>query len=177
MRKSHISLIIAAALVMLLGVGVTVAYLVTSSNVVKNTFTVGFVDITLTETTGKEYKIIPGATVAKDPTITVVENSEECWLFVSVEKTDPFDTFCNYEMSDGWTALAGHSGIYYRKVGRALQNMSFQVLKDNCVLIYDTVTEELLNTVTNNPILKFTAYAAQSDGFETAHEAWQILNP
>lgn len=177
MKKSNILLMILSAILLIFGIGVTVALLSSSSNMVKNTFTVGHVDITLTETTGEEYKIIPGATVSKDPTITVTKDSEACWLFVNIEKEGAFDTFCTYEIGDGWTALAGHSGVYYRKVEHTTKNIAFPVLKNNRILIHGTVTEELLNTITENPKLKFTAYAAQSDGFETAHDAWQILNP
>ena len=176
MRKIHIWLIIASLFLLMLGTGATVSYLVSSSNAVKNTFTIGFVDITLTETTGETYKIIPGAAVAKDPTVKVDQDSEACWLFVRIEKTGNFDTFCTYAPAEGWTALAGHDGVYYRQVERYAQNAVFPVLKDNRILIRDTVTEELLSTVTKNPTLKFTAYAAQSDGLETAHDAWQILN-
>jgi hypothetical protein len=161
----------------ILSVEVTVAYLVSSSNTVENTFTVGAVSITLKETTGTEYKMIPGATVAKDPAVTVLANSEACWLFVKLEKTGAFDTFCTYAIGDGWTELAGHHGVYYRQVEHSSENQVFPVLKNDSILIRDTLTEELLNTVTENPTLKLTAYAVQSDGMETAHIAWQILNP
>lgn len=176
MRKSHIWLIVVSAVTLALGIGITLAYLVSSSNTVKNVFTVGEVNITLTETTGSEYKIVPGASVTKNPTVTVSDGSEACWLFVNIEKSGSFDTFCTYEIGDGWTILAGHNGIYYRKLERALGDMSFEVLKNNRILINDTITEELLNTINVNPTLTFTAYAAQSDGLETAHDAWQILN-
>lgn len=176
MRKIHIWLIVISFFLLILGVGTTVSYLVSSSKTVKNTFTIGFVDITLTETTGETYKIIPGAVVDKDPTVTVKKNSEECWLFVKIEKAGTFDTFCTYEVAEGWTALAGHDGVYYRKVEDQNQNTAFPILKDDRILVKDTVTEELLSTITKNPTLKFTAYAAQSSGLETAHDAWQILN-
>ena len=174
MRKTHIWVIIASALLIIIGVGVTVAYLVASSNTVRNTFTVGFVDIELRETT-KEYKIIPGATVEKDPIITVKKGSERCWLFVKVEKTGDFDAYCTYQIADGWYALAGHSGVYYREVGHALADMPFGVLKDNCIQIGENISEGQLELITENPILKFTAYAAQGDSLDSAHVAWQLF--
>lgn len=177
MKKTYILLTIAAILLVILGAEVTVAYLVSSSNKVENTFTVGSVGITLTETTGTQYKLIPGATVAKDPTVTVIGGSESCWLFVQVEKIGDFDGFCSFEMDDGWAALAGHSGIYYRQVERSDQDTAFPVLKNNRILIHDSLTEELLNALAEYPTLKLTAYAAQSEGLETAHDAWHILNP
>ena len=175
MRKSHIWLIIASVLLVAVSVGVTVALLVASSNPVVNTFTIGGVDITLTETT-TEYKLTPGAAVAKDPTVTVLGNSEKSWLFVKVEKEQAFDAYCTYEIRDGWTALEGHSGIYYQLVEKSSENQAFPVLKNNCVLVKDTLTEEQLNAITANPTLTVTAYAIQDDGLGTATAAWQALN-
>ena len=175
MRKSHIWLIIMAVLLAVVGVGVTVALLVASSKPVVNTFTIGGVKITLTETT-TEYKLTPGATVAKDPTVTVLANSEKSWLFVKVEKEQDFDAYCTYELQDGWTALEGHSGIYYQLVEKSSENQAFPVLKNNCVLVKDTLTEEQLNAITANPTLTVTAYAIQDDGLGTATAAWQALN-
>jgi len=176
MRKSLIGLIIALALLLAVSVGCTVALLVSSSNPVVNTFTVGGVDITLMETTS-EYKMTPGVTVPKDPTVTVLANSEKCWLFVKVEKENDFDTYCTYEIQDGWTALEGQAGVFYLMVEKSSANQSFPVLKNNSVRIRDTLTEEQLNAITVNPTLTVTAYAVQSDGFATPAAAWQALNP
>lgn len=175
MRKSLIWLIVASALLLTIGVGVTVALLVASSNPVVNTFTVGGVDITLTETT-TEYKMTPGVTVPKDPTVTVLANSEKSWLFVKVEKENDFDTYCTYEIQDGWTALEGQEGVFYQLVEKSSENQAFSVLKNNCVLVKDTLTEEQLNAITANPTLTVTAYAIQDDGLGTATAAWQALN-
>ena len=176
MRKSLIWLIVASALLLTIGVGVTVALLVASSNPVVNTFTVGGVDITLTETT-TEYKMTPGVTVPKDPTVTVLANSEKSWLFVKVEKENDFDTYCTYEIQDGWTALEGQEGVFYQMVEQSSSNRVFPVLKNNSVLIKDTLTEEQLNAIAMNPTLTVTAYAAQSDGLATVDAAWKALNP
>ena len=176
MRKSLIGLIIALALLLAVSVGVTVALLVASSKPVVNTFTVGGVGITLTETTS-EYKMTPGVTVPKDPTVTVLADSEKCWLFVKVEKENDFDTFCTYEIQDGWTAIEGQAGVFYLMVEKSSANQSFPVLKNNSVRIRDTLTEEQLNAITVNPTLTVTAYAVQSDGFATPAAAWQALNP
>ena len=72
-------------------------------------------DVTLTETE-EEYKMVPGYTIHKDPKTTVVKGSEECYLFVKVEKSANFDSYMTYEMADGWTALEGVEGVYYREV-------------------------------------------------------------
>ena len=176
MRKRMTTLLIVAAVLVSVGVGTTVALLVAASNPVVNTFTVGGVDITLHETTGSEYTMTPGVTVEKDPTVTVRANSEHSWLFVKVEKSRGFDTFCTCEMEAGWTALAGQAGVYYRTVGKSTSDQHFPVLKDNAIHISSSLTEEQLNAVTENPTLSITAYAAQSDGIATAADAWQVLN-
>lgn len=176
MRKSHIWLIVAAVLLTAISVGVTVALLVSSSNAVVNIFTTGGVTISLTESTGDEYKMIPGVTVEKNPTVTVHANSENCWLFVKVEKENDFDTFCTYEIQDGWSLLEGQEGVYYQRVDKSSSDKVFQVLKDNNILIKDNLTEEALDAVKQNPTLEFTAYAAQSDGLATVEEAWRTLN-
>lgn len=175
MRKSHIWLIVAAALLLAVSIGVTVALLVSSSKPVINTFTIGGVDITLTETT-TEYKLTPGATVAKDPTVTVEANSERSWLFVKLEEQAEFKAYCTYRLQDGWTALEGQSGVYYQMVESASVNQVFPVLKDNSVLVRDTLSEEQLNAITVNPTLTVTAYAVQNDGLATPAAAWQALN-
>lgn len=176
MRKRYISLIVGAVLLIAVSVGATYALLVTSSNAVVNTFTVGGVDITLTETTGDKYIMAPGVTVVKDPSITVIANSESSWLFVKVEKENNFDVFCTYEIQDGWTALDGYDGVFYQKVEKSSSNQVFQVLKNNSIVVRVTVTEEELNAVSANPKLNFTAYAAQSDSLATAGDAWNALH-
>ena len=176
MRKSYIWIIIVSVLLMAIGVGVTVAILVSSPKTVVNTFTVGGVSITLTETTGESYKLTPGVTVPKDPTVTVLASSEKSWLFVKVEKENAFDTFCVCEIQEGWTALEGQQGVYYRLVETSSADQAFPVLKNNSIYVKDTVTEEQLNVITVNPKLTFTAYAVQKDGFSTAAAAWQALH-
>lgn len=177
MRKSHIWLIVVSVLLLSVGIGATVAFLLTSSATVNNTFTVGAVNITLAETTGNDYKMAPGMTIAKDPTVTVLANSETCWLFVKVEQTGNFDSFCSYELADGWTTLPGYSGIYYRLVERASTDTVFPVLKNNSILVHDTLTEEQLDAVTQKPTLRFTAYAAQRSGVNTPEDAWKLFDP
>ncbi len=176
MRKSLIWLIVTSALLLTVGVGVTVALLVSSSKPVINTFTVGGVDITLTET-DIEYKMTPGVTLPKDPTVTVLANSEKSWLFVKVDKENDFDTFCTYEIQDGWIALEGQAGVFYQMVEKSSADQLFTVLKNNSIHIKDTVTEEQLSGVTVNPTLTVTAYAIQSDGLTTPAAAWQALDP
>lgn len=176
MKKRYVWLVVAAALLLTVTVGSTLAYLITSSNRVENVFTVGNVNITLTETTGTEYKMAPGVTIQKDPTVTVQAQSEDCWLFVKVEKSANFDNFCTFDIQDGWLKLNGTNDVYFQKLEKSAVNRMFKVLKNDRVFIKDTLTEEQLDAITEYPTLNITAYAIQSDGVDSANDAWQNLN-
>ena len=175
MRKSYIWLVIAALLLIAVSVGVTVAFLVSSTTTVVSTFTIGGVSITMGETTGDTYKMTPGVEIPKDPVITVRANSESSWLFVEIEKENDFDTFCEYEVADGWSALEGYENVFYRTTERSSSDQAFPVLKDDRIYIKDSLTEEQLGDITNNPKLEFTAYASQKDGIASAADAWTVL--
>lgn len=167
------------ALVLVLGcaLGGTVAWLVAESGPVTNTFTYGDINIALTETTGEDYKIIPGVDIAKDPKVTVKANSEACWLFVKVEETGTFvDGKVTYSIADGWTALTGQPGVYYREVGAVTADTDFYVLKDNVVKVSDTLTKEEIKDIPTGPTLTFTAYAVQKDGIADAATAWSKIS-
>lgn len=77
-----------------------------------------------------------------------------------------------YEIANGWTALTGHTGVYYRAVDAVTADTSFDVLKENQVTVSDTLTKEDIKGITTNPTLTFTAYAVQKDGITTAANAW-----
>ena len=167
------------ALVLVLGcaLGGTVAWLVAESGPVVNTFTYGDININLEETTGSSYKIIPGVDIAKDPKVTVEADSEACWLFVKVEETGTFvDGKVTYSVADGWTALTGQPGVYYREVGAVTADTDFYVLKDNVVKVSDTLTKEDIEDITIKPTLTFTAYAVQKDGIADAATAWSKIS-
>ncbi len=171
------------ALVLVIGVaaGGTVAWLVASSNSVVNTFTYGDINIGLGETTGTDYKIVPGVDINKDPKVTVKANSEACYLFVKVEQTGNFvDGKVSYSIADGWTALEGENGVYYREVAATTADMDFYVLKNNKITVSDELTKgdiQNLSGANKTPKLTFTAYAVQKDGIADADTAWTKANP
>lgn len=164
------------ALVLVIGcvAGGTVAWLVAKTEPVVNTFTYGNINITLAETTGTNYKVIPGTVIEKDPKVTVKAGSEACYLFVKVEKVGTF-TGMSYEIADGWTALEGENGVYYRQVGSVTADTSFEVIKGNEITVSETLTKE--NIPTANPTLKITAYAVQQENIADAATAWKAANP
>ena len=171
--------VLALALVLGCALGGTVAWLVANSDTVTNTFTYGDINIALTETkpVNREAKIIPGMDIEKDPKVTVKANSEACWLFVKVEETGTFvDGKVTYSIADGWTALTGQPGVYYREVGAVTADTGFSILKDDVVKVSDTLTKEDIKNITTKPTLTFTAYAVQKDGITDAATAWAKVN-
>ena len=170
--------VLALALVLGCALGGTVAWLVANSDTVTNTFTYGDINIALTETkpVNREAKIIPGMDIEKDPKVTVKANSEACWLFVKVEETGTFvDGKVTYSIADGWTALTGQRGVYYREVGAATADTGFSILKDDVVKVSDTLTKEDIKNIPTGPTLTFTAYAVQKDGIADAATAWSKI--
>ncbi len=169
---------LSAALIVCATVAGTLAWLTDTTAPVVNTFTVGDINITLTESENLDLKMVPGQPIEKDPKVTVKAGSEACWLFVKVDKSVNFDGFMTFEMADGWIALSGHAGVYYRNVDATNADTGFDVLKDNKVTVRDTVTKtDLEGAKTNAPTITFTAYAVQKDGINDATTAWGKVTP
>lgn len=172
MKKKTLALVLALTLLVAGIVGGTLAWLTDQTAEVKNTFTVGDINISLTETTA-DYKMVPGNTIAKDPTVTVKANSEACWLFVQVTESTDLKDFITYAIAEGWTALPGVDGVYYREVPTSAADQTFSVLAGDAVTVKSDVTRTMLETAkTDAPTLTFKAYAIQKDHFATADAAW-----
>lgn len=172
MKKKTLALVLALTLLVAGVVGGTLAWLTDRTAEVKNTFTVGDINIGLTETTA-DYKMVPGNTIAKDPTVTVKANSEACWLFVKVTESTDLKDFITYTIAEGWTALPGVDGVYYREVPASAADQTFSVLAGDAVTVKSDVTRTMLETAkTDAPTLTFKAYAIQRDHFATADAAW-----
>ena len=187
------TLVLALAVMLIVGatIGGTVAWLTAQTPSVTNTFTVGDINIELTESENLNLKMVPGNTITKDPKVTVKAGSEACWLFVKVEKSSNLLDFITYAIADGWAPLPGVDGVYYREVGASNADQPFAVLANNQVTVNDTVTKGMMNAFDTNkdgqisgaevdalPTLTFTAYAVQKDNIDTAALAWEkITNP
>lgn len=178
MKKNKILALVLACIVCVgIGIGGTLAWLTATTDDVKNTFTTSDINITLEETAGgenREFKMVPGWTITKDPKVTVVTGSEDCYLFVKLEKSANFDSFMTYTVADGWTQLTDVTGVdnvYYCIVDADTANdQTFGVIKDNKVTVKDTVTKADMNALTADtyPTLTVTAYATQ---------LWKSNNP
>lgn len=202
-KTKLLAVVLAMVLVFGCAAGGTLAWLMAKTDPVINTFTVGDINIDLKEhklldngtlgdklvTENTNYKMVPGNKLPKDPFVTVEANSEACWLFIQVTKSGNFDTYMNFEMAEGWTALGGegNDGVYYREVGATTADVPFNVLKgmagtegfeDGYVQVSSKVTKAQLESAKGNaPKLTFTAYAVQKANVATAAEAWKIAKP
>lgn len=186
---------LAIVLVLCVAVGGTLAYLFDKTEAVVNTFSFGNVDITLTETTGTNYKMLPGDTLAKDPKVTVLANSENAYVFVEVLEENNLANFITYEVADQWTqlkdagdaAVVGPNGgkIYYLTAGYTSNaaNQDYYVLKgadgfaNGKVTVSANITETDLEGVDNNnlPKLTFYAYAIQNANIADVNAAWDAI--
>lgn len=181
-------MILAVVLIVGISVGGTLAWLTDTTDSVVNTFTTSGIDITLTETgatnNANSYKMVPGHTITKDPKATVVAGSEDCYLFVKLEKSTNFDNFMTYEIADGWTELNPAAGenyrVYYRvfdsndSTNTNAQGTPYSILEGDQVTVKGTVTKEMMNGFDKDsdgtlneteraglPTLTVTAYASQ----------------
>lgn len=190
MKKKTLTLVLSLLLVALVAVGGTLAWLKTQSAEVVNTFTYGDINISLTETTGTEYKMIPGNNIKKDPIVTVNPDSEACWLFVEIEKNAVYDTYLEaYGVREPWQKLSetGNVAVYYTQLTakEAKDGKSFYVLNagdgdfaNGYVKVKDSVEKSHMEALkaegSTKPTLKFVAYAVQSDNFTTPDAAWAV---
>lgn len=188
--KKKLMTVLALVLVIALSVAGTYAYL-TSTAKVENTFTVGSVAITMDEakvdaygdevdpaerTDKNTYKLIPGHTYTKDPTIHFAAGSEASWLFVKVENgianiEAAGDTTIKAQLAkNGWTQLSEGSNIYYKQAGA---NNGVNATVVNYPVFGSFKIADKANTSDYaNAKITVTAYAVQADGFDTANAAW-----
>ena len=209
--KKTLALLLCAVLLVAGSVAGTLAYLQAKSEVVQNTFTVGDVKIDLDEAkvdlygeviegAGRvkknDYKLLPGHTYVKDPTVTVKAKSEDSYVRVFVTVSDisklkeVFPTFVDgsglfmlENLVNGWDktkwACVGYeNGKYEFRYSEIVEYSTT-----------DTVLEplftevEIPGTVSNTELAKLqnlkidvVAEAIQADGFDDAADAWADWN-
>ena len=169
----------------------TVAWLASKSESTVSTFTIGDINITLTESSAdsQPVKIIPGIDIGKTPKVMVEPNSEACWLFVKAEETNwPDFTDANgtarkvsYSVAagdNGWKALENVPGVYYREVSAEDAKTGVEYDVNGVVAVSEELTKAEINSIASGtqPQLSFTAYAVQRDGIGDAATAWTAAN-
>lgn len=204
---SIVALVVLVAAVSVLG---TLAYL-TSQDQVMNTFTVGKVAIKLDEMKvtddGKSvvpaervkangYKLLPGLTYAKDPTVTVLEGSELSYvkLVVTVSKASESDKLlkecettlaavvkgydaANWILKSNTEDKANNTRTYefwYKEaVDASAADVKLDALFDQ-IVVPGNITNAQLASIDGLKI-NIVAYAIQADGFADAAAAWDAF--
>lgn len=186
----------------------TMAYLQSQSPTAAYSMGIGNVSITLADAAAPStapnegatvsteidpYKLIPGTTIAKAPTITVAAGSQACWLFVKIgeegsvkigDDTYSCRDFLDYAIAEGWKQLNVEDEIiYYCMVEASADAQNIGILAAdpgtetekgkwgaNEIYIKETVTKEMLKALKADdaelPSISFTAYAIQYSGFD-----------
>ena len=207
-RRKTVALVLSIMLLISSMVMGSVAWLTDKTDKVTNVFTTSGIDVEFSETQGTadganqyKYQMIPGYTIAKNPTVTVSADSEDCYVFVVVEKANSFDNYMHYAIDAQWTLLANdgldNADVYYMVVtdpaaagynilgeGSAKYNIPGDTASyvtyswsDNQVLVKPSVTSDMMTAAeTDVPSISFTVYAVQymknnTEHFEAA-EAW-----
>lgn len=176
-KRTVLFIVVALLLAFALIIGGIAAYF-TDTETATNKFTIGNVDITLTEpnwsttdTTPQNgvpdaaENLVPGAVVAKDPTVTVTATSNDAYIFVKVEipnypnnaatpvNTDLF-TLCDGTgtsatpgVNSGWVLLEDkgvsnnvHTYVYaYGSATTATSNLTKVTAGNSTVPVFDSV--------------------------------------
>ena len=203
-----VTILLALALLVCCGIGGTVAWLMDSTEAVTNTFTIGDINLTLVESpydaadnsygepaenVNNSYPLIPGNTYNKNPKVTVLANSEDCYLFVRMEKIGNPDTYLtfsfknDYAETEKWTLVPRETDVYYRVVTKNTSDQSWDLLvadnngytvtvKQNIVKKGSASNTNDIEMPTATPQLVFTAYAVQKANLSLA-EAWALVDP
>lgn len=190
--KKKLMTVLALVLVIAMSVAGTYAYL-TSRDSVTNTFTVGNVSITLDELDtdndanesdnvtvndkvrdkANAYKLMPGITYTKDPTVHVDPASENCYVFVKVEngiadyEAEGNTTIAKQIENNGWTKLDGVANVYYQVYTKDQPSKDLVVFNNFKVSDTANTVDGWSSINTTNTTIVVTAYAVQKDGFET----------
>lgn len=199
MKKRTIALLMAAVMIFGVVTGGTIAWLRADTNSVENTFTVGNINIELKEhdyikdtnslddtkevESEDDYEMVPGRSLPKDPFVRVVADSEKCWVFVTVTKSNNFDTFMTFNMDTNWTEVEDNGLTVVYKYNAVVDASSvaqvLNILEDEQVVVRENVTKTQLDDLTADtyPTLTFKAYAVQSENLPTTltvSQIWEI---
>lgn len=181
--KKIVAALLAVVLLIGVGVGGTLAWLYDFTNEVKNTFTVGNINIDLQETVNgttvsaktnnvgnDQFKIIPGTTQLKDPKVIVAEGSEDCYVFVQITAVNT--TVENLKYTVGSTEFTDNvTFVEWLIDNQEINGTTWQSLKDVPGVYYREYTG---GEKVEYPVLKdnkvtypSTLTKAQIDGLQT----------
>ena len=214
MKKKQIATLLSFVIVAAISIGATFAYL-TDAESAKNTFTVGKVNISLDEKDvddstsnadrdkANQYHLIPGHSYTKDPTVTVLANSEDSYvrMLVTVENMNELkaalpkaenpdyygegDVFLLQKLVEGWDGTtwvfksfdadtSTYEFRYKEAVKKSNADQKLDALFDKIVVPGELDNEDLAHW--KNVEINVTAQAVQAVGFNSADEAWNAFS-
>ena len=206
-KRKALLLSLCAVLLVVASVMGTMAYL-TSTDTVTNTFTVGNVQITLDEAKvnpdgtlvpnaervkANSYKLLPGRTYIKDPTVTVKAGSEPSYVKMTVtfSKANELDAIFAPDGANLTSIFNGYNATnwigkgntkdaaantrtyefwYKETVDAPDADVALDALFDS-ITVPGSITKEQLKTI-DGMTITVNAYAIQADGFANAEAAW-----
>ena len=187
-KKKVLAMVTALALVAVVGIGATLAYFTDKADI-QNVITMGHVDINLTENKVEkdadgEYvpvgetelteegltfeDVVPGLTVPKNPTITVEEDSENCYVraTVTVESQDIDKDVLDLltkKLTDQILSTAGSNWTYNDKDGYFYYGSELKAAEKAVLFETVTIPGEWDNAVADKSFsIKIAAEAVQS---------------
>lgn len=214
MKLKHKVLIASLILITIVSTIVTFALLTFETDTLVNTFTVGQVSLKLDETdvdetgtpipgaervTGNEYKLIPGKSYVKDPTMTVLSSSEASYvrLLVTITKAKEIkevfgENFLPENYVTGWDKTKWISTSIKENQDNSI---TYEFRYHEVVAGYvDGKTEDVVLTplftsftapseLTNENLkkiegfeIKVVGHGIQATGFKSAEEAWAAFD-
>lgn len=195
MKKKLLALAMVICMLAIAVIGTTYAYFTDQTDTKTNTFTVGKVDIDLTEPefdklTDADKKITPEKTITKDPTITLKSGSEEAYILAKVEFSAGWHDVMDAETDAALlTKMTGYDASAWTVVEDTdtadgvivigLTNSVTAAEADTDTVLFTaipvpgTATSTELEALGTNPTIKITAYAVQkTETINSVATAW-----
>ena len=199
--KKVVSMIASMALVAVIAVAGTLAYLSKESNQVKNTFVAAGLDVKLeldetvvelkdsnvpgdyqfktpkanNRTTDQTYSLVPGIDLPKDPVVTVTGLNQKAYLIIEVLDSTP--SSLTWTVDGRWTKLGTETG----KNGGQIYYLNNVVNPDTGSQQFNIIDGETVKVSgdyvqgTGEEALTYYAYLCQFAGFSSASEAWSAV--
>ena len=191
-----LGVVLAAVALVVVSVLGTMAWLTDTTDEVVNTITVGNVDLDLYETVTTEvegspvttevkaqnYKLFPGQTYSKNPTVEVQSGSEECYIRVKITVTNATAWAGQFnsciDLQSGWTCVNpdatadGEDKIVYEyRYADVIDASATDVAKAvfTTLTVPGTWTNE---TITSDETITVVAHGIQATGMTNAADAW-----
>lgn len=125
----------------------------------------------------KSLILVPGTSIINNPKVIIKKNSEECYIFFKIVKSNNFDNYIEYQLTSDWTKLDGESDVYYKEINKTSVDIELNILENGQFIVKDTITMDDLNNLKEEVYLNFVVHAVQkTKDVATVYDAWAIVN-